>query len=94
MEFDWDDSKDSQNRAARGLPFQEAAGVFGDPMRLDWVDTRRDYGEERRKTIGRVGNIHLTVVYTLRGAVVRIIAAWPSSRKERSRYGEVHTRHR
>ena len=89
MLFDWDDVKDAQNVAVRGVSFADAAGVFTDPNRLDWVDLRRDYGETRRKTIGKVGDVYLTVVYTLRGEVCRIITAWPSSRKERSRYGEV-----
>ena len=93
MQFDWDSAKDAENIRARGIAFQEAAGVFTDPQRLDWTDTRRDYGEERRKTIGQVGRLCLTVVYTMRGEVCRIITAWPSSRRERSRYGQIHPRH-
>ena len=93
MEFDWDDAKDAQNVAARGLSFREAASVFADPDRLDWVDLRQDYGEIRRKTIGKVGSVHITVVYTFRDDLCRIITAWPSSRKERSRCGEIHPRY-
>jgi uncharacterized DUF497 family protein len=60
--------------------------VFSDPRRLDLVDARHDYGEERRVTIGRALGIVITLVYTQRGAVTWLITAWPANRKERLRY--------
>ena len=35
-------------------PFEYATRVFFDPYRLDGEDTRRDYQEERRITLGRI----------------------------------------
>lgn len=60
--------------------------MFDDPRRLDTVDVRKDYGEERRLTVGRALGIVLTLVYTRRGAVTWLITAWPANRKERLRY--------
>jgi uncharacterized DUF497 family protein len=73
-------------KAERGISFEVATGVFLDPMRLDFRDARRDYGEERRITIGRVGKAVLTLVYTMRGETCWIITVWPASRKQRKRY--------
>ncbi|MCE7030387.1 BrnT family toxin [Jiella avicenniae] len=84
--FEWDDDKAAQVEALRGIAFQLAAGVFLDPNRLDMIDDRRDYGEERRITIGSASGIVLAVVYTMRGDTCRIVTAWPASRKQRKAY--------
>ena len=82
----WDDAKAAQVEALRGISFQLAAGVFLDPHRLDMIDERLDYGEERRVTIGSSSSIVLAVVYTMRGDTCRIVTAWPASRKQRKAY--------
>ena len=51
------------------------AAVFADPNRLDFEDTRHDYGEERRVAIGKALGRVFTVVYTMRGPVTCIITA-------------------
>ncbi|WP_207184155.1 BrnT family toxin [Methylobacterium indicum] len=61
---------------------------FADEKRLDLIDNRCDYGEERRVTIGEALGAIFTVVYTMRGPVTWLITAWPANRKERARYGE------
>jgi len=63
------------------------AEVFSDKHRLDYPDSRFDYGEERRITIGMALGRIFTVVYTMRGPVTWLITAWPANRKERARYG-------
>ncbi len=55
MEFEWDVHKAAQNVAKHGVPFEYAARVFLDPVRLDSEDERRDYKEERRITLGIEG---------------------------------------
>lgn len=73
---------------ARGFDLLRMASVFEDGSRLDFADVRFVSGEERRVTIGMaLGRIY-TVVYTIRGPVFWLITAWPSSRKERERYGK------
>jgi hypothetical protein len=49
--------------------------VFADERRLERVDRRRDYQEERRQTIGEIAGKTYFVVFTLRGEVIRIISA-------------------
>ena len=52
----------------------DAAGIFQRPV-AEWADTRREYGESRFVAIGEVEGIILTVVYTVRGDVYRLISA-------------------
>jgi uncharacterized DUF497 family protein len=61
--------------------------VFRDESRIDWVDERFDYGEERRNATGMVDGLRLTVTYTMRDEeTARIISVRPASRRERKRY--------
>ena len=85
--FDCDRSKEAKLLAERSLSLRSMAAVFHDEKRIEFVDTRMDYGEERRVTTGQVRGELFTVVYTMRGEVTWLITAWPSSRKERARYG-------
>jgi uncharacterized DUF497 family protein len=60
----------------------QAAAIFTGPT-LEAQDNRRDYGEVRVQAIGRAGDDILSVVYSDRGEVRRIISARLSNRKER-----------
>jgi uncharacterized protein len=88
--FECDAGKRTSLSRARGFDLLDMAEVFADPDRLDFrdfPDLRFDYGEERRVSIGLALGRIFTVIYTRRGRVTWLITAWPSSRKERSRYG-------
>lgn len=90
VRFAWDSAKSTRNYRARGFDFGAATQIFAG-FTLERPDTRRDYGETRVITIGRVADVTLTVIYTDRqtraGTVVRrIISARRSNRHERSRY--------
>ena len=87
--FQCDARKRASLLAARGFDLLDMAEVFADSRRLDFPDTRFDYGEERRVTIGRAMGRVFTVIYTVRGSVTWLITAWPSNRKERDRYGAI-----
>ena len=88
--FEWDDAKAAEVEAVRGIAFQLAAAVFLDHDRLDMIDDRRDYGEERRITIGSASGVIIAVAYTMRGETCRIVTAWPASRRQRKAYrGEI-----
>jgi uncharacterized DUF497 family protein len=89
--FEWDARKAAVNRTKHGVPFEEAATVFGDPDALDGPDLRHSEAESRhlrleRAATGRV----LIVAYTVRrggnGESIRIISARRASRKERAAY--------
>lgn len=86
--FEWDDAKATTNETKHGISFEAAAYVFLDDNRLDVIDSRQSYGEQRRNVIGTVDGICLTVTYTMRGNLCRIISARRASRKERHYYDD------
>lgn len=88
MDFEWDETKSEVNQSKHGVSFDAALWVFHDADRISWIDGRRDYGEERRNVVGRVGGIALYVSFTMRGDVCRLISAHQANKKERQRYGD------
>jgi uncharacterized protein len=86
-DFEWDPEKNDANIAARGIDFAWAVGVFLGPT-IEWIDTRRDYGETRWIALGAVDGLELVLVYTWRGARQRIISARRAHDRERKRYRE------
>jgi uncharacterized DUF497 family protein len=90
--FIWDIAKAIANFEKHGVPFEEAATVFGDPSALDWHDATHSHQERRFKRLGiSVSERLLLVVYTVRRAsnekeTIRIISGRPASRKERQAY--------
>ena len=55
-EFEWDAVKAAQNVADHGITFEMARDVFKDPVAIEWLDDREDYGEDRYIIIGMVDN--------------------------------------
>ncbi len=86
MEFEWDETKRRGVLAARQIDFAEAALVFDDAKRLTFVDAKREYGETRYLTLGRVGSQDFIVAYTMRAGKIRIITAWRAGENGRRRY--------
>ena len=85
--FLWDPDKAARNPGKHDdVTFADAKRVFDDPLALDDIDDREDYGEERSNIIGMSGDRLLVVTYTLRGGKVRIISARPAEAIERRRY--------
>jgi uncharacterized DUF497 family protein len=81
MEFGWDEDKNAANRRKHGFDFATASRIFNGPVRRS-IDPRH-WGERRIVATGRVENLFITVVYTLREGRYRIIAARPARRNER-----------
>jgi len=87
VEYEWDEGKNALNVAKHGLDFSDAWQIFVDPNRITFVDDRKDYGEARFKTIGKATEeIIVSVCYTDRNGVVRVISLRKASRKEREAY--------
>lgn len=86
LNFEWDDDKNKSNRQKHGISFEEATKVFDDKNRVVYQDLRKDYGEDRWKTIGEILGIFFSVTFTLRAAVIRLISARRASQKERELY--------
>lgn len=62
--------------------------MFLDSHRLDTVDDRRDYREERRLTLGRIEGRIFAVAYTPRGKFIRLISARKDNEREQRLYDE------
>ena len=62
FEFDWDPAKAESNRRKHGVTFEEAMGVFADPLALSRLDDESGQGEERWVTIGRIPSSNLLLV--------------------------------
>ena len=88
MQFSWDPDKAARNAREHEVTFGVSKRVFDDPFRIEEIDDREDYGEERWWTIGMVDTRCLHVVFTYRDCTIRIISAWKANRRERARYEE------
>lgn len=94
MDFEWDDAKAALNLRRHGVAFEDAGQVFLDQARIDLVDDRDAYGEERWLSIGWVNPVLLVVAHTVRGVngeIIRIISARKANAHERASYHEVQT---
>ena len=88
MVFEWDEAKNEANIRKHGVSFETAQRIFGGPVPT-WVDDRKDYGEIRHVSIGKVDKMAVVVVaHTDRDGPIRVISARPASRKERQSYHE------
>ncbi len=87
LTFEWDDAKAAGNEAKHGVPFDYAALVFLDPDRIDFDGSRPEEDEVRRKVVGVIEGRSFTVVYTMRGVVIRLISARRAIDQENRRYG-------
>lgn len=70
---EWDVAKAAANDANHGVSFETAKKVFNDPLAIERLDDREDYGEDRFNILGIVDDRVLFVAYTLRNGTIRII---------------------
>jgi len=73
--FDWDEKKNHENQKKHGVAFELAQLAFIDSRRVIAEDLTHSHGEKRYYCIGRVGHGVLTVRFTYREEVIRIIGA-------------------
>jgi uncharacterized DUF497 family protein len=69
----FDPAKRASTLERRGLDFADAARVFAEPH-ATFADDRRDYGEQRFITAGRLDGRFVMLVWTPRGSARRIIS--------------------
>jgi uncharacterized DUF497 family protein len=87
MDYEWDAAKAAENRRRHGIDFADSIAAVEDPNRLEEIDSRFDYGEERIRVIGMAAGNVLVVVTTLRDdRTCRIISARRATRYEQNRY--------
>ena len=88
--FDWDRGNAEKNWARHRVSRAEAEAVFFNRPVLVAEDATHSARERRYNVLGRTsGHRLLSVIFTIRQDLVRVISARPMSRKERSRYAEV-----
>ena len=73
--FDWDEKKNHENQKKHGVSFGLAQLAFTDSKRVIAEDLTHSHGEKRYYCMGRVGHGVITVRFTYREAVIRIIGA-------------------
>jgi uncharacterized protein len=87
VQYEWDNGKAAENLRKHGVDFADAVAALQDPNRLEEIDTRFEYGEERIQAIGMAGGNALFVTVTLRDEdICRIISARKATRHEQDRY--------
>lgn len=85
-DFEWDPAKAESNFDKHGISFDYATRVFLDARRLDARDTRHNYREERRITMGVIEGRVFVVADTPRRPVVRLISARKANARETKQY--------
>lgn len=90
MKIDFDFEKDKVNRIARGVSLAEAANLDWEAA-VFWLDTRRDYGEDRYVALGYIFSRLYCVVYTDRADARRIISLRKANSREEKRYAQTQT---
>jgi uncharacterized protein len=73
--FEWDLDKDAENQRKHSVSFSLAQEAFSDPNRVIARDLAHSRSEERFYCFGSVGGGVLTVRFTYRNDVIRIIGA-------------------
>ena len=90
--FDWDTDKDAENQQKHGVSFTRAQYAFADPQRVIAKDITHSQTEERFYCFGEVDGGVLTVRFTYRASVIRIIGAgyWRKGKAIYERENKIH----
>lgn len=91
--FEWDPNKDLENQRKHGVAFIKAQYAFADPHRVIAEDVTHSDQERRYYCFGKLDGGILTVRFTYREDVIRIIGAgyW---RKGKVTYEQENSIHR
>lgn len=81
--FEWDEQKDQDNRIKHGVSFFDAQKAFLDPNRVIAEDIDHSTIEKRYYCFGKIENAIMTVRFTYRSSIIRIIGAgyWRKGKK-------------
>ena len=90
--FEWDPAKDRENQLKHGVGFAVAQFAFADPQRVIAEDTAHSSGEQRYFCFGAVGGGVITVRFTYRQGVIRIIGAgyWRKGKQLYEHENQIH----
>lgn len=92
--FEWDHEKDAENQSKHGVSFARARFAFADPLRVLAEDLSHSSREKRYYCFGEAGGGVLTVRFTYREGVIRIIGAgyWRKGKRIYDRENKIHRR--
>jgi uncharacterized protein len=87
-----DERKAAENQRKHGVSFLLAQRAFLDPNRVIARDRKHSETEHRYYCIGRAGEGIVTVRFTYRGRVIRIIGAgyWRQGRRLYEQQNQIH----
>ena len=90
--FDWNPDKDAENQEKHGVSFSRAQYAFADTQRVIAKDESHSQTEERFYCFGEVEGGVLTVRFTYRASVIRIIGAgyWRKGKTIYERENKIH----
>ena len=90
--FEWDADKDLVNQVKHGVSFSQAQVAFSDPYRVIAQDLSHSHGEKRYYCFGMAGEGILTVRFTYRRGLIRIIGAgyWRKGKQIYERENKLH----
>lgn len=90
--FEWDPDKDSINRRKHGISFLFAQHAFWDPHRVIARDLTHSDKEDRYFCFGEVEGEVITVRFTYREHVIRIIGAgyWRKGKTAYEKENKIH----
>ena len=90
--FEWDADKDALNQERHNISFSVAQYAFADPLRIIAKDESHSQSEERFYCFGEVDGGIITVRFTYRSPVIRIIGAgyWRKGKEIYERENQIH----
>ena len=90
--FEWDAAKDHENQLKHGVSFATAQFAFADPRRVIALDIAHSTAEDPYFCFGEMGDGILTVRFTYRANVIRIIGAgyWRKGKQIYERENQIH----
>jgi len=93
VRFEWDDAKDRENLGKHGVPFSRAQFAFADPKRVIAQDFAHSQSEPRFYCFGRVDDGVMTVRFTYRNDMIRIIGAgyWRKGKAIYEQENKIHS---
>ena len=84
--FGWDEVKRRSNYQKHAIDFADVDVAFDDPGAVIEEDESERYGEARFKIVAIVDAQLLSIVFTERDDIIRIISARPATKREKVNY--------
>ncbi|MDR3627038.1 MAG: BrnT family toxin [Ignavibacteriaceae bacterium] len=90
--FEWDENKNIINKRKHKVSFEEAQLAFVDPDRIIAIDIEHSKIEDRYYCFGKIDEEIITVRFTYRKNVIRIIGAgyWRKGKMIYEKENKIH----